>query len=215
MQECVIAAALIVKVSPGPLGSRSSNRVFTGDAQSKEERAPSSIRSAAERILDPVYNRLLQASAASIEALATSSVAMLGVDSPSGPTTFTPGRDDLKFLATFPDDAQIQQVLGISQALVQAEAASAAVRERDRSFAAWDPFATTHSSVPFERVECPPLPAPGYPKGYPILNLTSNWPIDETEIPARHYDSLCHIDYQADYQTALAYRCVVAPFAGV
>lgn len=190
--------------------SRTSNRVFTGDAQQKEERAPTALRAAAERILDPLYHKLLDASASSIDALATSSVTMLRVSSPSGPTTFTAGRDDLKFLAAFPDEALVQETLQASKAIIKS--ATPAVPEKDASFAAWDPFAVSHSSVPFERVECPPIPAPDYPKGYPIANLTANWAIDETDIPARHYDSFCHIDFQADYQKALAYRDAEVPF---
>jgi hypothetical protein len=41
-----------------------------------------------------------------------------------------------------------------------------------------------------------------------MINVLDNWNADNTEIPAFHYDSLCHFDYQnvTDLEKAMAYR---------
>ena len=86
--------------------------------------------------------------------------------------------------------------------------------EADDQFFAWDPFASTHSSQPFERIKCPDYPPKGYPNTYPIMDLIENWNPDDTNIPARHYDSLCHFDMslESDRIKAENYREAEMPF---
>ena len=76
----------------------------------------------------------------------------------------------------------------------------------------YDPFSTKVESAPFERIECPDIPPPGYPKHYPIKDVLDNWNADDTIIPPMHYDSLCHIDYQKDLEKAFRYRDADLPF---
>ncbi len=63
-------------------------------------------------------------------------------------------------------------------------------------------------------MDCPPKPVPDYPKAYSIIDITNNWNTDETEIPAKHYDSLCHFDYTNETQLEYAYnyRAAEKPF---
>jgi hypothetical protein len=81
-------------------------------------------------------------------------------------------------------------------------------------FLPWAPFSNSHSSVPFDKIDCPTHPAPGYPKHYPLSVITNNWNTDNTEIPPFHYDSLCHFDYQnpEDNKKAYNYREAEVPF---
>ena len=54
--------------------------------------------------------------------------------------------------------------------------------------------------------DCPMNPPPGYPKPYSMIDITNNWNTDSTEIPAAHYDSLCHFDYKNSSQLLQAQR---------
>eukprot|EP01035_Chromulina_nebulosa_P026497 gene26497-34697_t len=78
----------------------------------------------------------------------------------------------------------------------------------------WAPFANSHSSVPFEVVNCPITPDQNYPIAYPILDLLNNWNTDVTDIPSYHYDSICHFDYnnKTELDAAYAYRKADVPF---
>ena len=86
--------------------------------------------------------------------------------------------------------------------------------DADDQFFAWDPFASTHSSEPFERIKCPTYPPMGYPHTYPIMDLINNWGPDNTDIPPMHYDSLCHFDMslESDRIKAENYREAEMPF---
>jgi hypothetical protein len=81
-------------------------------------------------------------------------------------------------------------------------------------YAPWAPFANTHASKPFVNVDCPAVPAPGYPQHHPMTTIVTNWNPDHTEIPSVHYDSLCHFDYQnrEDNAKAWKYREAEVPF---
>ena len=65
-----------------------------------------------------------------------------------------------------------------------------------------------------QRVECPDLPAVDYPRAYSLTALTDNWNTDSTELPPRHYDSLCHFNYQnaTELRRAHSYRLAERPF---
>eukprot|EP01035_Chromulina_nebulosa_P035954 gene35954-48366_t len=47
-----------------------------------------------------------------------------------------------------------------------------------------------------------------------MIDITNNWNTDSTEIPAAHYDSLCHFDYKNSSQLLQAqrYRAAEVPF---
>lgn len=47
-----------------------------------------------------------------------------------------------------------------------------------------------------------------------MIDITNNWNTDNTEIPAFHYDSICHFDYQNETELAqaFAYRDAEKPF---
>lgn len=45
-----------------------------------------------------------------------------------------------------------------------------------------------------------------------MLEIIKNWNPDSTEIPEFHYDSLCHFDYNTEYQKAENYRKAELPF---
>ena len=71
--------------------------------------------------------------------------------------------------------------------------------------------ATGHSLY-VEPPDCPPVPAPGYPRHYGAMEVLSNWPPDDTRVPERHYGSLCRFDYETERDTAFAYRDAEVPF---
>lgn len=47
-----------------------------------------------------------------------------------------------------------------------------------------------------------------------MIDITNNWNTDSTDIPAAHYDSLCHFDYKNSSQLLQAqrYRAAEVPF---
>lgn len=55
---------------------------------------------------------------------------------------------------------------------------------------------------------CPAEPEPDYPKAHFLTAVTENWSTDDTAIPPRHFDELCHFDYQNEEENkkAWAYR---------
>ena len=138
-----------------PQSNRVEGRVFTGDAEKKEERATSAVQSAAERILDPLYNRLKAASESAVADFASRGIAMLQMDNGD---TFRPGWDDMISLAVFPDYAQIAAAAVRSPVIADSNSAQQANHAVSNAL---DPFATTHNSVPFERIICPPIPPIG------------------------------------------------------
>jgi hypothetical protein len=76
-----------------------------------------------------------------------------------------------------------------------------------------DYFAGSHSSLPFDRpAPCPEFPTSDYPKEYPIMSLVRNWNPDDSVIPPRHYDSLCHFDFATEQHKAYNYRDADVPF---
>lgn len=57
---------------------------------------------------------------------------------------------------------------------------------------------------------CPDKPE--MPPTHKVVDLLENWNPDDPSIPARHYNTLCRLDYQKDYDKALAYRDAEVPF---
>ncbi len=62
----------------------------------------------------------------------------------------------------------------------------------------------------FQLPHCPDEPE--YPPEVPIVDMVANWNPDDIAIPERHYNTLCRIDYQKDYEKALRYRDAEVPF---
>ncbi len=84
-----------------------------------------------------------------------------------------------------------------------------------KEFIPWSPFSNTHSSSSVSPAECGPLtPNSNYPHEFSAIDILKNWNPDNTEIPARHYDTLCHFDYQdkEQYKLAIQYRDAEVPF---
>jgi hypothetical protein len=61
-------------------------------------------------------------------------------------------------------------------------------------------------------LDCPPIPPPGYPRAWPIMDLINNWSPDNPSIPATHHHGLCRLDYRKDLAKAMAYRAAEVPF---
>jgi hypothetical protein len=85
-----------------------------------------------------------------------------------------------------------------------------------REFIPWSPFSNSHSSSSFSPAgSCGHLsPDVRYPRAYSAVDIVNNWNPDNTEIPAQHYDTLCHFNFQVKEQLALAfeYRNAELPF---
>lgn len=45
-----------------------------------------------------------------------------------------------------------------------------------------------------------------------MLDIIENWNPDDVTIPEFHYDSICHFDYQTEFQKAQNYRDAELPF---
>ncbi|CAM9184918.1 unnamed protein product, partial [Phaeothamnion confervicola] len=64
-----------------------------------------------------------------------------------------------------------------------------------------------------EAFECPPQPAAGYPKEYPIMDVLRHWGTDDAgRVPPKHFLSICRFDYQKEFETAQRYRDAEVPF---
>lgn len=63
-------------------------------------------------------------------------------------------------------------------------------------------------------VNCPPHPEKDYPKPYNMLKIIDNWNPDNTDIPEKHFDSLCHFDYSNETELGYAfnYKAAEVPF---
>ncbi len=68
------------------------------------------------------------------------------------------------------------------------------------------PFSSHHHSKTYFNPNCPEYPEPGYPKTFKMLDILNNWNADVTDIPAFHYDSLCHFDYRNATQLKYSYN---------
>ena len=69
-----------------------------------------------------------------------------------------------------------------------------------------------HTSKIFEVFDCPYEPKPNYPKAYSIMDIINNWGADEHDIPNMHYDSLCHFNFETEFDKAMNYRNADVPF---
>lgn len=188
---------------------KSKSYVFLGDSEDKEEHASDSIEKYANEILEPTYQSMLELSydgMKKLDILPTNGSRYdwtLYHDIPS--TLSTDSRNIIKsrsFVIGKPHSSSDESYIPHSVLVDSVD------------FLPWAPFANTHSSRPFENIDCPAIPAEGYPKAYPIMNLLNNWNADSTEIPEFHFDALCHFDYQNEtqFQMIYAYRKAEVPF---
>jgi hypothetical protein len=51
---------------------------------------------------------------------------------------------------------------------------------------------------------CPNTPQE--PPTVNVMDMIKNWNPDDISVPARHYNTICRLDYQKEYDKALAYR---------
>lgn len=177
---------------------------FKGDSGDKEARAPEALRSMAELMLQPSYEQLDQLARHAFQEI-TADLSMLAEN----------GQSEAGWTAVkkFPPPTERQlKGAGLNGGRVADPPHSNVLREEE--FLAWSPFANHHSSQPFRRADCPPIPPSSYPETYPMVDILGNWNSDVTEIPPVHFDSLCHFDYQNASQraAALAYREREVPF---
>ena len=186
-------------------------RLFFGDSKDKDDRATDNIKLYADKILRPTYDKMDELSRSAVQSmrpLLYRSVTQVG-----------PGLTDWKAISDLPSYKDVQQVKEEEGGpATTAEELSDPIGhsrlQKEKEFIPWIPFATKHSSRPKEVVQCPLLPADGYPKPYSMIDITNNWNTDVTDIPPSHFDSLCHFDFQNETQLHQAhkYRSAEVPF---
>lgn len=197
-------------------------RLFFGDSQDKDKRSTPNIQLYGEKILGPSYQQLNQ--------LAIESFARLEITADTQAQLITEHGVDWKSIQSIRGPAVLKDIEAIAGIRSGSSGASNSRRGfvsedidvnqqhshvlKTKEFEPWAPFANHHSSQPVERVPCPMIPAPGYPKAYSMLDIVKNWNTDDTTIPPFHYDSLCHFDYSnaSQLQAAYAYRERELPF---
>lgn len=193
-------------------------RLFFGDSKDKDERATDAIQQYSESILFPSYQRLNNLAKESLLRTAThANQDIISSDS-----------FDWKRIQKLEADEIIGEIpskLSTSMTAVISDKQGSSDEEGDpnpshshvlteKEFLPWAPFANHHSSKPFEVIDCPLHPPPGYPKQYSMIDVTNNWNTDNTEIPRNHYDSICHFNYNnaTQLQQAYNYRDKEVPF---
>ena len=203
---------------------RGNTKIFSGDSQDKDERATKPIVKFATSILMPSYEKLVTLSEESLRAAAPREFALLV------PTADGTGQD-WKVLSKVPKQLLTKVVPIVSQkgqgddqspVILQPDEAAEALDPADagvnhgslrghsfvakpKKFVPWIPFSNSHSSKSFEPAHCPPIPPRHYPKAFSMIDITNNWNPDSTDIPPKHYDTLCHFDYQNQTQLDYAY----------
>lgn len=210
-------------------------KTFTGDSQDKEAHATEEITNSANLLMQPLYEKMNNMALAAVKTFRPDVHAVI---MPPGGST-DPDWKAIKSIPTSIDAAPLTKVKAhsmhrqissiesshsldeeASKAKPAAVVNSASFSQAHSSasdkvpYAPWNAFSNTHSSVPFDRVECPPEPPADYPKHYKMTDIVGNWNPDITDIPAKHYDSVCHFDYQNRTQlnAAYAYQAADKPF---
>jgi hypothetical protein len=223
----------------------SGSKPFLGDSEDKEERATQGIQKFAKAILEPTFAEMEKISSDGLREVAPALFTKLleGTAGSGGSLNWqmlkdvpvTPPRDvPLVSPVVAATEAVASAVSGggadagglharidpLAPAAGAASGIAGFLRGQhssfsERAFEPWAPFSNSHSSRPFEAVNCPPTPTPDYPITYNMHSeILANWNTDNTEIPPFHYDSLCHFDFQnkTDQDKALAYRKAERPF---
>jgi hypothetical protein len=183
-------------------------RLFFGDSADKEKRATKSIKQFADTILMQSFNKLNHFAVQAILNLGVSSTVQQALENANPNWSILKDIRGSKVLAANTIE-QIEQI-PIEHSFKSHHSSVLDPMEH----LPWSPFANTHTSKPFDSVQCPFHPDPTYPKAYPIMNLLTHWNTDSTEIPPFHYDSICHFDYtnRTQRQQAYNYRDKEVPF---
>lgn len=210
-------------------GRKKVNEVFRGDSEEKDAAADQAIKDAAAKILQPTYEILEEMA---ISTIFNMKQKIIGEELSQG------ARLDSNVL--WRELSPLPQVKGGAVTLAAnapnvPDSGYAALESLSPEIdLLWRSFASNHSSKSFEvampsfimpvsnsnlichissqRVSCPDFPEKDYPKEYPIMDLLNNWNPDKTDIPPMHYDSICHFDYQTQYDIAERYRNAEKPF---
>jgi len=218
--------------------ARKKDTTFAGDSEDKDKRASDQLKLWAKRLLDPAYKEMSQIAVEAALKVAPEDVKALQnvdiVDS-EGNVLVEGGRKEwAKLKLTLPAATIHKRAFTGSytlKKLVKRASISKSEYEGnaldrhslfeeegavdvDEQYMPWAPFASSHRSKAMERVACPEFPPKGYPKHYPIMDVINNWNPDDTTIPERHYDSLCHFDLSipSDVKKAETYRKAELPF---
>lgn len=179
-------------------------KTFTADSEDKDERATHNIQKYSELLLLPTFKIMIEKSLESINRASPIEYNTL-INSVSEDSSDINSKN-WKILNIFPDALpQFSRIIGTSDEEDNRRHSQFDIK---KEFVPWIPFSNTHKSKPFERVNCPLIPNEGYPKPYSMVDITNNWPTDSTTIPSRHYDALCHFNYQnkTELQAAENYR---------
>uniref|UniRef100_A0A7S1UB23 JmjC domain-containing protein n=3 Tax=Phaeomonas parva TaxID=124430 RepID=A0A7S1UB23_9STRA len=188
-------------------------RTWKDDSAKKEDAATDAVVAAANKLLQPSYDRLVEFSERHLHMVQARAKAVRGTlhTEPSG----AEGDADAAGAAgaggagnpawTAPEDWSGKAVP------VDFRNTEGGGKAHWALFPRGEISDTGHTS-PFEQVECPDVPEEGYPRSYPILNVTSNWPPDDTRVPKQHYGSLCRFDYETELDKCFAYRDAEVPF---
>ena len=174
---------------------------FSGDSESKDSKASDEMRRFAEAIMLNSFSRLAVLAEESAETFLTDTELH---SLPLHPEL--PGRD-------WKSISQLQSSTSVALKFLKGVFDSWHSKVIPPVPAA-QPFGNSHDSKPFEKVTCPPVPAPGYPRKYNMTTILNNWNPDNTVIPSQHYDSLCHFNYSdpVQLQQAYDYREAEVPF---
>lgn len=203
-------------------------RLFVSDSEDKDSRATTEIQSFATSLLEPSFQLL---NARAVQSMLLSVPQALQ----------TEAKEKLHRLETKPlvvkeDTAEIWKSISplptadeLPTSTLITSTASSHSQEHDednrlhfghsytlpeKEFESWLPFSNHHHSNTFYQPDCPLIPPQGYPKTFSMLDIINNWNPDDTNIPAFHYDSICHFDGQnaTQLQAAMLYRAAEVPF---
>lgn len=218
--------------------ARKKDRTFEGDSEDKEKRATDEIKLWANRLLDPIYREMSEIAVEAASNVVPNEVNQLppaDIIDTEGAVLVKDGKklwSSLEFSnaivhkKAFTGSYTLRKLVkkaSTSKSDVEGNALSRhslfeeeGAIDVDEQFMPWAPFASSHRSEAVEHVKCPKFPPQGYPKHYPIMDVIGNWNPDDTTIPVKHYDSLCHFDLSdpVDYAKAENYRKAEVPFIG-
>ena len=185
------------------------SRLFFGDSADKEQRATHDIQKYSKLILDSTYEELMKLSLEGFKNASPKETSKI-------PITNDVINIQWNVLKELPEFSEISIVDPLQYSSLKAiETPQTSQQEKistghsvfeSKPFQPWIPFSNSHNSKSFASVNCPDIPVPGYPEAFPIMDVIKNWPTDNTEIPAKHYDSLCHFNFQNESDLAKAYN---------
>jgi hypothetical protein len=200
-------------------------RLFFSDSKDKDERATEQIQTFADKILTPTYLKLNQYSFEGFQAVASSLVDSNLIKDNSYTWMSLkeiPNENFAEQNHLFDkNDVSTDQMAPGESATYLANPVLSSPDEiphshalKEFEFVPWAPFANHHHSKTFYKPYCPFQPDADYPKSFGMMDLLTNWNADNTDIPEKHYDTLCHFNYlnSTEVQMALNYRDHELPF---